>query len=346
MCQPGSRSVTDVPDDHLDGPPHPNPTERDTGPLKGISPRLESLVVQPWPVHRARTARRVLVALVVLAPLLATAAAWWGLSDESEKVIIEYRGTDDNEHLDIELTAITLQDNIGEMTMRAVFFPHGSLVEGDRLTQDVTLVINDDAGRNIRTFEAGSVMDSLTIVVSVTGDSIRYPFDEYNGIIRVGATVGVGDDAKPLTTDLELTAALDEFAMSADAQEADNSVEVDFDLGRRWAAITWVMMFMVIAWAIALSCAAVTWWIVVFSAATPLWVYALFASVLFALPSLRIGLPGNPRYGVLVDWAAFYWAITIVAFSLVAVLIVWNATTSSPASLSSASPFHRSCSPC
>jgi hypothetical protein len=85
-----------------------------------------------------------------------------------------------------------------------------------------------------------------------------------------------------------------------------------------------VALFMVISWAIAVACAAVTWWIVVFSAATPLWVYALFASVLFALPSLRTGLPGNPRYGVLVDWAAFYWAITIVAFSLVAVLIVWN----------------------
>ncbi|MGI9577821.1 MAG: DUF4436 family protein, partial [Microthrixaceae bacterium] len=130
--------------------------------------------------------------------------------------------------------------------------------------------------------------------------------------------------AEPLTTDLELTAALDEFAMAATAEDDDNSLVVAFDLGRRWAAITWVVMFMIISWAIALSCAAVTWWIVVFSAATPLWVYALFASVLFALPSLRIGLPGNPRYGVLVDWAAFYWAITIVAFSLVAVLVVWN----------------------
>lgn len=281
-------------------------------------------MVQPWPVHRARTARRVLIALVVLAPVLATAAAWWGLSDESEKVIVDYRGSEESERLDIELTAIALADNLGELTMRAVFLPRGELVEGDRLTQEVTLVINDNAGRNIRTFDAGSVMDSVTIVVSVTGDSIRYPFDEYEGLVRVGATVGSGDDAEPLTTDLELTAALDEFAMSATSVDADNSLAVNFDLGRRWAAITWVIMFMVISWAIALSCAAVTWWIVVFSAATPLWVYPLFAAVLFALPSLRIGLPGNPRYGVLVDWAAFYWAITIVAFSLVAVLIVWN----------------------
>ncbi|MGI9577780.1 MAG: DUF4436 family protein, partial [Microthrixaceae bacterium] len=179
-----------MPDDQLDGPPHPSPPEQDAGQFKSISPRLESLVVQPWPVHRARTARRVLVLLVVLAPLLATAAAWWGLSDESEKVVIDYRGTDEPERLDIELTAIALADNIGELTMRAVFFPRGSLVEGDRLTQEVTLVINDNAGRNVRTFDAGTPMDSITIVVSVAGSSIRYPFDEYSGQLNVGATVG------------------------------------------------------------------------------------------------------------------------------------------------------------
>ena len=313
-----------VSEEHPEGPPHPAPTSDDTGQYRTISPRLESLVVQPWPVHRARTARRVLVVLVVLLPLLATAAAWWGLSDESERVAVEYRGTDVEERLDVELTALALADDLGELTVRAVFFPRGDLVEGDRLTSDVTLVLTDNTGRNVRTFPAGSVMDSTAIVVGVDGSSIRYPFDTYSGEVQVGATVGSGDSAEPLTTDVELTAALAEFAMSAHTKDSGNSVAIDFGLDRRWAAITWVLMFMVISWAIAISCAAVTWWIVVFSAATPLWVYALFASVLFALPSLRIGLPGNPRYGVLVDWAAFYWAITIVAFSLVAVLIVWN----------------------
>ena len=318
--------MSPVADEDTDGPPHPAPSNHDTGQFRSISPRLESLVVQPWPVHRARTARRVLVVIVILAPLLATAAAWWGLSDESERVVVDYRGTGVSERLDVELTALALEDNLGELTMRAVFFPRGGLVSGDRIAQDVTIIINDIAGRNVRTFEAGSPMDPITIVVSVSGSSIRYPFDDYTGLLKVGATVGADEQAVPLATDLQVSASLAEFAMSATGQESEeaNSVEVAFDLSRRWAAITWVVMFMVISWAIAVACAAVTWWIVVFSAATPMWVYALFAAVLFALPSLRVGLPGDPRYGVLVDWAAFYWAITIVAFSLVAVLVVWN----------------------
>jgi hypothetical protein len=81
---------------------------------------------------------------------------------------------------------------------------------------------------------------------------------------------------------------------------------------------------MFISWTIALGCAGMMWWVVVFHAEIPFWCFALFASVLFALPTLRNGLPGRPRYGVLVDWAAFYWAIAIVALGLTLALIVWN----------------------
>lgn len=281
-------------------------------------------MVEPWPVHRARTARRWFVALIVVGPLLATAAAWWGLSDQGEKSVIQTQGLNDDRQLNVKATALTVEPNLGEMTMRMVFTPLNDLVDGDQLTDEVTLFINDTSSRERRTFPAGSVMESINVVIPLEGASTRYPFDRYAGQINVGAVVDDEGGPEELTTDLEVTAALPEFAMSADSTTQDNSIKVDFDLGRRWAAITWVVMFMVIAWAIALSCAGVMWWIVVFNAATPLWVYALFASVLFALPTLRIGLPGDPRYGVLVDWASFYWAITIVAFSLVAVLTVWN----------------------
>lgn len=299
-------------------------THLDTDQIRAISPRLETLVVQPWPVHRTRMARRWLVTLLVLLPVIATLATWWGLSDQGERVTLAYRGVDTDEALLVRATALAVEPELGELTMRMVFTPGAGLVTGDRLNEDVTLVVNDLSGRNVRTFDEGSVLDPITIVIELRGSSARYPFDRYGGTLNVGANVGDGELSEPLTTDLEVSAALPEFAMKGSSEAAENSVSADLDLGRRWAAITWVVLFMVISWSIALSCVAVMWWIVVFNAATPLWVYALFASVLFALPSLRTGLPGNPRYGVLVDWAAFYWSITVVAFSLVAVLVVWN----------------------
>ena len=296
-------------------PPRPRP--------RSMSPRLESLVVQPWPVHRARAARRVLLVLVILGPIAATCAAWWGLSDSDERVVVPFAALEADRRLEVEATALRLDPDLAELTLRIVFNPQGDLTSGNTITDQVTFLINDSSGPNVKVFPRDSVMESMTVVVALAGQSARYPFDSYSGEISVGATVG-GGDATPLPTDLSIVAALQDFSMASTAEVGENSTTASMDLDRRWSAITWVILFMLISWSIAVSCAAVTWWVVVFNAAAPMWVYALFAAVLFALPSLRAGLPGDPRYGVLVDWASFYWAILIVAASLVLVIGVWN----------------------
>ncbi len=268
-------------------------------------------------------ARRILLALVVVGPVLATAAAWWGRADTDERIVVPFSGVEADQRLEVEATALRFDPELGELTLRMVFNPQGDLVSGETVTDRVTFLVNDSSGPNVKVFPRDTVMESTTIVVNLDGESARYPFDSYAGDINVGATVGASDPT-PLPTDLSVVAALPDFALGATAEVGTNSSTADLELDRRWSIITWVVLFMLISWSIAISCAAIMWWVVVFNAAAPLWVYALFASVLFALPSLRAGLPGNPRYGVLVDWASFYWAILIVAASLVAVMAVWN----------------------
>jgi hypothetical protein len=305
-------------------------TDHDRGGLTdpGLTVRLESLVAQPWPVHRARWARVLLLLLVIAAPVTATALTWWGVTSQADREIIDgYRGMPlESPELWIDATALTFESEVGELTLRLVFSPQGRLVDGDRLREAVTVVLNDQAGRDVRTYPPDSVMEPITAVVAFRGDSVRYPFDTYEGTFQIGATTGPSDDAEPLPIDIALTAALDQFATSADADATENAASLDFHLSRRWTSIVWVLFFMFIAWAIALGCAGIMWWVVVFHAENPFWCFALFASVLFALPTLRNGLPGQPRYGVLVDWAAFYWAIAIVALSLILALLVWNVT--------------------
>ena len=93
---------------------------------------------------------------------------------------------------------------------------------------------------------------------------------------------------------------------------------------RRAAVIIWVLFFMALVWCIAMGGACVAWFIVVYAKDPPFWAFPFFAAILFALPTLRAGLPGAPPYGSLVDWAAFYWGIAILAGALIALLTVWN----------------------
>ena len=296
----------------------------DTATVRPIAPVLGTLVAEPWPARRTRRARLVLVAMVVSFPVVATAATWWGVSAQEQREVVSFRGSEADELLEIDATALAMLPTLGELTLRMVFRPKGYLVKGDRLTQDVTLLVNDQSGRNLRTFERGSVMDPITVVVPVSGSSARYPFDSYRGVLRLAASVGDASTSEPLALDVALTAALEEFSLVASTEATTNSVRVDLDLERRRASMVWVAFFMFICWAIALSCAGVVWWLVVTNSEAPLWAYSLFAAVLFALPGLRLSLPGAPRYGVLVDWAAFYWSVAIVAIGLVVVLLAWN----------------------
>ena len=50
---------------------------------------------------------------------------------------------------------------------------------------------------------------------------------------------------------------------------------------------------------------------------------AFLAALLFAFPTVRNNLPGNPPIGSLNDFLAFFWTEGIVALALVALLIAF-----------------------
>ena len=51
--------------------------------------------------------------------------------------------------------------------------------------------------------------------------------------------------------------------------------------------------------------------------------FAFLAALLFAFPTVRNNLPGNPPIGSLNDFLAFFWTEGIVALALVALLIAF-----------------------
>jgi hypothetical protein len=287
--------------------------------------RIEDLVVRPWPQQRARRTRWIVVGFLVLAPLIATALTWWGVAAQRTTTVVEPLGRQEGAQLNVLASAQGINVARNEMTFRLVFQPVGALSEDNRLTEPVTVIVNDVSGNAVLDFDEGTTMGSTLVVVPLSGSQLlRYPFDEYRAELTVGA-VGSEDGAdRQLALDLSLDVALDDFGVTADATRQLNAATVSLEMARRGSVIIWVLFFMVLVWAIALACASTTWFIVVFANEPPFWVYALLAAILFALPTLRAGLPGSPPYGSLVDWASFYWGVAIVAVALVSLLVVWN----------------------
>jgi hypothetical protein len=285
---------------------------------------LEEFTVRPWPEQRARRTRWIGLAVLVLAPVVATVITWSGVASDTTSTVVEPVGAVEEDLLFIEATALNMDLQRNEMSFRMVFRPSGSITDGTRLLEDVTLVVNDLSGANARTFDAGTVMEPTTVVVGLTGSQLRYPFDTYDAQLSVGALLGTIRSQQPLPIDLSVDVALDQFTVDAQADRAPNAATITLEMSRRTAVVIWVIFFISLVWMIALSSAAIAWFIVVFAKDPPFWVYALFAAILFALPTLRAGLPGSPPYGSLVDWAAFYWGIAIVAGGLIALMVVWN----------------------
>lgn len=289
------------------------------------SARLEQFVIRPWPLQRARRMRWIVLGLMVAAPVVATALTWWGVAADQTTTVVEPAGVDGGPALAVTASALGIDLQRSEMTFRLVFQPTGELTEGGRLAQPVTVAVNDVSGGPVLTFGEGDTMGPTVVAVSLSGSELlRYPFDRYDTQLAVGAVLGGDTDGAELPLDLAVDVALDDFGVQGSAERSVNAAVVDLELARRGAVIIWVVFFMVLVWAIALGAAGTAWFIVVFAKDPPIWVYPFFAAILFALPTLRAGLPGRPPYGTLVDWASFYWGIALVAMALVALLVVWN----------------------
>lgn len=319
--------------DQLDGEHEPHPTGSQRAARGRLIPanvvqaggqRFEDFIIRPWPQQRARRTRWLALALLVLAPMVATVLTLWGVASQATATLIEPEGKVDDSVLLVDATAVDLDLQRNEMSFRLVFRPSGEIFDGRVLTQDVSVVVNDILGASLRTFDAGTVMEPATVVVDLSGSQLRYPFDTYDAELAVGAVTGDGDDQEALPLDLELGVALDQFTVSADAARQDNAATVELQMQRRAAVVIWVLFFMGLVWCIAMGGACVAWFIVVYAKDPPMWAFPFFAAILFALPTLRAGLPGSPPYGSLVDWAAFYWGIAILAGALIALLTVWN----------------------
>jgi hypothetical protein len=99
--------------------------------------------------------------------------------------------------------------------------------------------------------------------------------------------------------------------------QALSSRLIDLDVRRNGPTLLYTTWIMFLWWALSVSAVFIVWAVAIWRSSTPPWAYGYLVGVLFALAPLRGALPGQPPYGVLLDYVSFYWAVGTIGVGLI-----------------------------
>lgn len=154
--------------------------------------------------------------------------------------------------------------------------------------------------------------------VTLTGGPITdYPFDAYETDMEFGAVQG--GESVPVRMTLTDRDAL--FSLAVDTSEIKGAAVFSAEVARSRSVLVFSVFMMPAMWALAVAVLmggrhlvrrrmGLTWPALGWMAAT-----------LFALAAFRNTAPGAPPIGSLLDYLAFFWAETLIAFCVIVVVV-------------------------
>ncbi|MFE6082881.1 DUF4436 family protein [Streptomyces virginiae] len=273
--------------------------------------------------HRpARPARHVplLPGLVLIAIVAAvTVGAWLQFGERQALDKVYTAGRADRDRVDIDATIQRVDAAGREMTLRVLVTPRGALAEADGVspTEDLT-VLTSTATRGDLTFKAHQRIATTDVPVALTGGSITdYPFDTYGADVEFGAVLG--GEKVPVRVTLSNNDVL--FSATVDASTTQGIAVLDIGLARSNSVFIFAIFMMLAMWALAVSVLIGGWYLVTRRKGLTWPALGWMAATLFALAAFRNTAPGSPPIGCLLDYIAFLWAETVIAFCLITVVI-------------------------
>ncbi|MFI1946516.1 DUF4436 family protein [Streptomyces virginiae] len=273
--------------------------------------------------HRpARPARRVplLPGLVLIAIVAAvTVGAWLQFGERQALDTVYTAGRADRDRVDIDATIQRVDAAGREMTLRVLVTPRGALAEADGVspTEDLT-VLTSTATRGDLAFKAHQRIATTDVPVALTGGSITdYPFDTYGADVEFGAVLG--GEKVPVRVTLSNNDVL--FSATVDASTTQGIAVLDIGLARSNSVFIFAIFMMLAMWALAVSVLIGGWYLVTRRKGLAWPALGWMAATLFALAAFRNTAPGSPPIGCLLDYIAFLWAETVIAFCLITVVI-------------------------
>ncbi|MFJ9339707.1 DUF4436 family protein [Streptomyces sp. NPDC101733] len=267
-------------------------------------------------------ARRVpaLPALVLIAIVAAVAVGAWLQFGERHALDTVYTaGRSDRDRVDVDATIQRVDAAGREMTLRVLVTPRGALAEAGGVSpvEDLTLQTST-ATRGDLTFKAHQRISTLDVPVALTGGSITdYPFDAYGADVEFGAVLG--GEKVPVRVTLSNNDVL--FSATVDASTTQGVAALDIGLTRSNSVLVFAIFMMLAMWALAVSVLIGGWYLVTRRKGLTWPALGWMAATLFALAAFRNTAPGAPPIGCLLDYIAFLWAETVIAFCLVTVAV-------------------------
>jgi len=289
-----------------------------------------------------------LVAAIYAAAYVWTLATFRGETSVQSELFGSASASSD--HVVLRIDVMEVDPLVQEITLRMIPAANGRLLAADgmSLAHDLVLDLQDARasfgsrlaeGSSEIIFPAGRTMSPLDVTVMLEGGSVdHFPFDHYtvdfvagvsrrdpsspSGFLGVPVVVKAGLGVAGYALEGRQTPSTGAGRDGNAASSAD-SVALTFQIKRSATAFWFSIFLMIIVAALSLACASVAVAVAVLRRKVEPQFFTWMAGTLFAIVGLRSVLPGNPPLGALPDFLVFIWAESIVALSLLCIVVVY-----------------------
>lgn len=230
--------------------------------------------------------------------------------------------------ISIEARLISVDTASHSATVRIDPAPVGSYELGHDtglLARGVVLYTTTVDGSVQHPYRADNFIDPFKTTLPLEGDTSTYPFHHLTvEIDALAATARGVRSGKLVPVRLHIISDVAGYRASPRSITRQGTVvKIGLHVDPSWATVLFALFIMAVMWALALAAVAVTVNLVTRRRRFEPAFAPLLATLLFAFPVVRNALPGIPPVGALFDYAAFFWAESIVALALIALIAGW-----------------------
>lgn len=265
----------------------------------------------------------VLAVLACLAVVVLVAAPWDSASERRDPALtVEPAAGDADIEVHVTLEGLDPAKDVARARIAV------TVLDPEATGDDWLVASSLESARYLRPSADGIVVP-VTAELPLTGGGVAdYPWDGYRGEVAFAA----GHQSAPDVADIDLRVVLTlaTYGFEIDPEAATGPIPAgtgDFtgfgaSITRAPGPFSWAATMMLLYWLVALLVLAVAVLVVTgwreFEGSRHL---SWMSATLFALVAFRNAAPGAPPIGVYFDWVAYFWAVGIVAASLVTVVL-------------------------
>ncbi len=240
------------------------------------------------------------------------------------------------DHLEALARTVSIDPNKGDLVLRVEIRPAGALAapDGVTVTRPVSIDVVGGTGKASYRYNTGDRISPVDVTVGAFGDINSYPFDSYTSALDFDATAAppaateqTGATPPDTPTQLVFDGTLSGYRVAASpvptGPDEPNVLALDLKITR--APVTSAFAILILVLEVLLAGAAATFAVYIVRRRRRVEIPMLtwLAALLFALIPLRTAMPSAPPIGAEIDVIVFFWAETVVALTLVTVLITW-----------------------